>query len=140
MSDSPFIQDDGYTETKFLKAVPGIYSNVRITFRPLTPTDQAVAQEKLTKLTREAGAIKGEPFMAEQIADRLRSWDFVDDKNHPVCESPPITASQVSKLKPALFYRLSSIVFYGSDGGDRDPFSDAHTTPSRQSLETDLKN
>lgn len=140
MSDSPFINDDGYTETKFIKGVFGLYPNVRIEFRPLPLTDQAVEIEKLQKIAREGGAAKSERASAERIASRLKSWQFVNDENEPVCKSPDITAESVAKLKPALFIRLMSIVFYGSDGGDRDPHSDADTKPVGETLEADLKN
>ena len=140
MSDSPFIEDDGYTETKFVKGVFGLYPNVRIEFRPLPPTDQAVEIEKLQKIAREGGAAKSEKASAERIAARLKSWQFVNDENQPVCESPEITAASVAKLKPALFIRLMSIVFYGSDGGDRDPFGEVDLTPTNERLEADLKN
>ena len=140
MSDSPFIEDDGYTETKYLKAVPGLYPAVRVTFRPIPPTDQAVAIERLQKIQREAGAVKSEPEMAEQIARRMRSWEFVDDNNKPVCKSPEVSAEQILKLKTALFTRLMYVVFYASDGGDRDPFTEADTKPTADKVEADLKN
>lgn len=140
MSDSPFIEDDGYTETKFIKGVFGLYPNVRIEFRPLPPTDQAVEIEKLQKIAREGGAAKSEKASAERIAARLKSWQFVDDDNNPVCESPLINAHHVAKLKPALFIRLMSVVFYGSDGGDRDPHNEATSTAPNAELEADLKN
>jgi hypothetical protein len=140
VSDSPFINDDGYTETKFIKGVFGLYPNVRIEFRPLPPTDQAVEIEKLQKIAREGGAAKSEKASAERIAARLKSWQFVNDENKPVCDSPVISAASVAKLKPALFIRLMSVVFYGSDGGDRDPFGESDLSPTNERLEADLKN
>lgn len=141
MTESAFIEDDGYTETKFLKAVANLYPAVRIKFRPIPTTDQAVAIEKLQDVARKLGAKKAEEAMAEQIAKRICLFEIVSDtgKVGPVFE--PITATQLLKAKPPLFARLSSIVFYGTDGGDVDPFdSESTTTPANEQLEADLKN
>lgn len=141
MTESAFIEDDGYTETKFIKAVANLYPAVRIKFRPIPTTDQAVAIEKLQEIARKQGAKKAEEAMAEQIAKRVCLFEIVSDSGKVGPVFQPISASQLLKAKPPLFARLSSIVFYGTDGGDVDPFdSEATTTPANEQLEADLKN
>lgn len=141
MTDSAFIEDDGYTETKFIKAVTNLYPSVRIKFRPIPTTDQAVAIEKLQEIARKQGAKKAEQAMSEQIANRICVFEIVSDSGAVVNTFEPITAEQLIKAKPPLFARLSSVVFYGTDGGDIDPFeSSGNTQPVNDQLESDLKN
>jgi hypothetical protein len=138
---SAFIEDDGYTETKFVKGVFQLYPAVRIKFRPIPTTDQAVAVERLQELARKHGAARAEKEMAEQIAKRTISIEIIGDEGNVIQAIEPVTAAQILKVKPALFVRLNSIVFYGSDGGDPDPTeSESSTEPAETQLEADLKN
>jgi len=141
VTESAFIDDDGYTETKFLKAVANLYPAVRIKFRPIPTTDQAVAIEKLQEIARKHGAKKAEEAMAEQIAKRIVVFEIVSDSGKVTQTFEPMTAPQLLKAKPPLFARLSSMVFYGTDGGDNDPWdSEATTETPNKQLEADLKN
>lgn len=141
MTESAFIDDDGYTETKYLKPVANLYPGVRVKFRPMPTTDQAVAIGRLQDVARKLGAKKAEEAMAEQIAKRICSFEIVSDSGDVVKTFEPMTASQLIKAKPPLFARLSSVVFYGTDGGDIDPFdSEVTTEATNEQLENDLKN
>lgn len=106
------VPNDGYTEQGYIAARPGLHPAVRFRYRPSTQEEWAALQTEI------AGAKKGQgvALNARYIARKLVAWDLKDDKGDLV----PRSATQVARLKPALFEVLYGIVI-GMIPSDRDP-------------------
>lgn len=106
------IPDDGYTESAYVAAMPGVFNAQTIRYRPLTHTERYVIGNALgTKSPAEASKL-----LIATLAKHLKEWD--------VCVADggtlPINAESVAKLKPELAERFYAIVT-GRFGGDQNP-------------------
>lgn len=107
--------DDGYTDKAYIGRIPNLHPAVRITFRPVRPDVRFFINDQL----KGKSTVEGEKMIAQQVADNIVDWNIKQANG----EKAPINAKFVFSLKAPLFRRLSSIVYFGIDGGDPDPES-----------------
>ena len=138
MSVSPFIPDDGYTETAYIAAVPRVHSAAKIKYRPTPIEDRADLLSQIRTATMENDERKVAKMMIAAVASRIVSWEFFDDNGKRIEDGiPAVNADSVRKIRPSLFARLEAIVFYGTDGGDVPPKGGDNNPPD---TEGDQKN
>lgn len=142
MTVSAFISDDGYSETCFLLGRRGMYPHVRFVYRPIPIVDRTAALEELDKIAARPAGNAVDAFIAEKMASRMESWELLGDDGKQEVPAPAITGSILLRAKPALFLRMAAVIFYGSMGGDDDPFegTTASKLTSAAQLESDQKN
>jgi len=90
--------DDGYTEDGVIPECPGLWPEIRFSYRPLTAADFADYAQAAEKLN--TAALK--KLTSERIASKLVTWSIADSRGADV----PITAENVARLKPAVFSAL----------------------------------
>lgn len=95
--DDHFIPlDDGYTESGYIAALPGLHGEVSFTFRPLTHAQRNAINGKIRD--KQSG---GETdLIAAALAKFVKSWSL----------GQPITKAQVAQLRPVLLERMFAIV------------------------------
>lgn len=108
--------DDGYTESAYIAAVPGIHGEHRVRYRPMTHQQRYVIGSGV----RGKSAAESSNLVASAVAGQIVEWDVRDAGG----QLHPITPSGAARLKPMLLERLYAIVS-GSDSGDVDPNSAA---------------
>lgn len=113
---------DGYTEKGYIRAVPGLYGELRFEFRPVLPQSRTVLLREIAKRPDQ----EQEPQVAHVIAKQVVSWD-VTNNGQPV----PITPANVLRLRPSLFQKLWGIVT-NLEPSDLDPKS----TPEEAAAQT----
>ena len=105
-----YIPDDGYTEKAFVAGRPGLHNDFRFEFRPADAPEQADMLDTLDKLSiGQQRRVK-----MEFLSRKIRWWSLKGRTG----EAIPVDVK--IKLKPALFQRISDIV-YGLESGDEDP-------------------
>jgi len=112
MKDSCWIPDDGYTESGYVEAKPGLHGEFRFTYRPLLT-------ETRSRLLRSFDNLKAEEqdlIVAKTLAERVASWSLTKQSG----EAVPVAVDNVRRLKPAIFFRLWSVVL-GTEPSDLDP-------------------
>jgi hypothetical protein len=139
MAVSAFITDDGYTETAYIEERTGIHPAVRIKYRPTPVTDRTQVIDAMRLVTSKNRTRENE-MLADAIVAKLASWDFLNDDGSSMDGVPEPSRANVLKLKPTLYDRLASIVFYGVDGGDTDPQDGTTQDAPADRLEADQKN
>jgi hypothetical protein len=107
-----FVPNDGYTEPGYLAAVPGKYSEMRFTFRPLLAEEKRIMAEQVERMKPAQEVQK----VAGILMTNVKMWDLKDGKGEVV----PISLDTVRRLKPSVFWALWGIVS-GSDASDIDP-------------------
>lgn len=107
-----YVPDDGYTESGFIKAIPGLHGDLRFEFRPFLVEERSRLLRKLENLAQE----KQDAIVAKTFTERLKSWDLKDRKG----EAVKVSLNAARRLKPQLFYRLWAILL-GTDASDVDP-------------------
>jgi hypothetical protein len=103
---------DGYDEPGYIKENPGLHGEFRFRFRPMLVQERTINFNAADKLPPEQQDL----HTAKCVRARLISWEHKDQDGNAV----PISETTILRLKPALFHRLSSIV-YGMSAGDPDP-------------------
>ncbi len=114
--------DDGQTLTRFIKGKDRVHYNCRVTFRPVPPIDQSKVEQRVRELSGRKNRLAAEEVIYQAIADRVLSWEFVDDMGGIVDGAPPPNVENVKKLVTPLQDRLVGIVYTQVEGGDADPF------------------
>lgn len=141
MTVSAFISnDDGYTEVCYLDSLDRMYPAVRFNYRPIRVLDRIQIVDELRELNRKARSQNAESLIANEIASRVTSWEFLNSDGSVIEGSPEPTKSAVLRLKPSLFVRFADVVIYGSDGGDMDPAEDPDCVKDGLSTEDSAKN
>lgn len=100
-NDCAFLHD-GYTRKGFIGAVPGLFPEIRFTFRPMLTQDRSVMTDRLTKAKPEMA----DRISAEAVAARISEWDVTDSRGELV----PISMANVLRLQPSALGRLFAIV------------------------------
>ena len=140
MTVSAFISDDdGYSEEAYIDAIERMHPAVRFKYRPIRVLDRVQIVGELRDLNAKGKAQNAESLIAQEIANRIFSWDFLDSNGSVIDGAPEPTKKSVLRIKPQLFVRLADIVIYGNDAGDLDPALDPDL-PSRESPEDSAKN
>jgi hypothetical protein len=94
--------DDGYTEETAIAESPGLYPQVRLSFRPMTASEHAeYAQAVDTATETEMRQVS-----AAWIARKIVAWDLRDPHGATV----PLTTDNVLRLKVPIFVRLLEVV------------------------------
>lgn len=101
-NDLAFI-DDGYNKDCLIKAVPGLYPDVRFTFRPATGSESEII---MGQTRREQNDDRNTTFMAQVIAKHVLEWDIKNAKGAQV----EITVPNVRKLHPVVFQKVFSSI------------------------------
>lgn len=114
--------DDGQTLTRFIKGKDRVHYNCRVTFRPVPPIDQGKVEQRVRDLSGRKNRQAAEEVIYQAIADRLLSWEFVDDLGSVVEGAPPPNVENVKRLATPLQDRLVGVVYTMVEGGDQDPF------------------
>ena len=111
----PSTINDGYNERGYLRGVPGLHPDIRFTFRPMPVLQRG-------KLMAAASQLNGQDdkiflLQAEKIVKEnyLLEWDIADSRG----EVLPITAENLLKQKPRVFFSIVAIVL-GSEASDVD--------------------
>jgi hypothetical protein len=111
-----YVPNDGYNLPGFVDAREGINEAARFLYRPISADQQASYTATLALLQDTPTNPANFRKRAEIIRGRLVSWDLKDDKGAPLT----ITAAELRKLSPELFWKVYGIVF-GSVPTDIDP-------------------
>ncbi len=122
-----FIPDD-YNETAYIKETPGIHNAVRFTFRPMLSEERTVIFRKVDSISPE----KIDALYVSAMARRIHEWSIKDAAGNPL----PVTAENLRRLKPALFFRLWMIVA-GMEPPDVDP--EAKPAETLAQVDTELQ-
>ena len=107
-----YTPDDGYTEKGYIKEEEGLHRALRFEYRPFLVTVRSRLVQQLDKLSQEKQDVR----VAEELQKRLQSWSLADAEGAEV----PLSLNVIQRLKPALFYKLYSIVL-GTMPSDIDP-------------------
>lgn len=107
-----FVPDDGYTESGFIKAIPGLHGELRFDFRPFLVEERSKLLRELENLAQE----KQDAIVAKTFVERLKNWDLKDRDGNAV----RVSLGAARRLKPQLFYRLWAILL-GTEASDADP-------------------
>lgn len=138
---SPFaVNEDGYNESAFIDGVRGVHGPLRIRFRPTPLIDRSNTIERIRKEAATGEVGKAEKILAVAMTPQLLSWEFLDDLGQPVDGIPAPSLQGLLNLKPQLFNKIASIVFYGDNGGDVDPDTGKKPDAGKDRLEDDQKN
>jgi hypothetical protein len=133
--------DDGQTLTRFIKGKDRVHYNCRVTFRPVPPIDQGKVEQRVRDLSGRKNRQAAEEVIYQAIADRLLSWEFVDDLGSVVEGAPPPNVESVKMLCTPLQDRLVGIVYTMVEGGDQDPFElDHEQTSAAEKQRVESKN
>jgi hypothetical protein len=98
---SPFI-DDGCTRDGRVEGVPGIFVDVRFSYRPATSAD--IAEQVIR--TRDLDDVAWHKLMSEKLAKHIVSWN-IRNKNNEVI---PITPENCGRLINPVFMKLYMII------------------------------
>lgn len=112
MKNLNWVPNDGYTDKGFVKAEAGLHGEFRFTYRPFLVEERGKLLRQVESMPQEKQDAKG----ATELKERLVSWSLVNGKAAAV----PISLDVIRRLKPALFYKLYSIVL-GTMASDLDP-------------------
>lgn len=133
--------DDGMTLTRFIVGVPRIHHACRITFRPAPPTDHSLIARQVDKLSGNGQDKQASDLIYKTIADRMVSWEFLNDDGKPLDGAPELSLENIKKMTGAFQDRLVMIVYIGkNDGGDDDPWvtedskNKSNTTPGLKQI------
>jgi len=140
MSKLPFAMEDGRVYDAYIREEPGIHCACRLRYRPLPMVDRSVKVDELEKIRASGRSREAENGYCAEIAKRIVEWTFLDENGKPIDENVPVSAAIIQKAVPKFFSRLSGIVFYGSDPGDKDPLSNEEPVSAQKQLEADSKN
>lgn len=113
---------DGMSLNGFLKALDDNDTDLRFTYRTLSPLERAEFQERMRGIDTLPAK---ETLGAKLIAGYVKSWDQVYPENWPVKElrgkPVPITADvMIHNVHPSVFTRLYNII-NGASVPDPDP-------------------
>ena len=114
--------DDGQTLTRFIKGKERVHYNCRVTFRPIPPMDQSKVEQRVRDLSQRKNRLAAEELIYASIADRILSWEFLDEMGEVVDGAPDPNVDNVKKLVTPLQDRLVGVVYTQVEGGDPDPF------------------
>jgi hypothetical protein len=103
--------EDGYTEAAYVAAVPGLYDELRFTYRPLLHVERDAVSDQSGK-----SAQNFESVLVAVMQSKLKTWDAMDGKGNPM----PINAATIKRLQPALFDKVYTIIA-GRVPSDPDP-------------------
>ena len=79
MTVSAFISDDdGYSEEAYIDAIERMHPAVRFKYRPIRVLDRVQIVGELRDLNAKGKAQNAESLIAQEIANRIFSWDFLD--------------------------------------------------------------
>lgn len=112
------VTDDGFSQPGFIEGVPGLYPDLRFTFRMMLRTDVADFFDK----TGRVKAGQGEKIAANTMAEHISDWSMIDQDGDPV----PINGANMIRpnnkraLPTRLFNRLLGIIT-GMEPSDIDP-------------------
>ena len=147
------LDDDGYTECRFIRGKRNVYPHARIYFRPATPSVRA----EFADATR----IEGGSEVAKQsniafnnaLASLIVKWEPLDDNGDVIKklvdaqgrehDVPPMNGEHLGKLRSAYHDRLVDIVWNGTDAGDDDKWlrkSNQQPGTPKERLEAKQKN
>lgn len=101
--------DDGYTESASIAAEPGLWQEMRFTFRPMLADEYAAFSDFCGRNTD----VKAKQEIARRLAEKVKDWDLVDSAGKPV----PVTQQNLLRIKPVLLAKLWNIVC-GLQAGD----------------------
>jgi hypothetical protein len=122
---------DGYEHTGYIKAVPGLYDEVRFNYRPMVDEDVQSLGLSLSNLKGKEARTKE----SEAIAGRIISWSVKDPKG----ESVDPTAANIARLTPVLRATILNII-EGSHPNDPDPLEIAKQNTGSERLQEQEKN
>ena len=97
-----YIPNDGYTEDGYIEAEPGMYGELRFSYRPFLVEEQA----KLLASNKKLASDEYERYSASEMAKKIVSWTLLDKAKNIV----PVSAANILRLKPKLKARLENIV------------------------------
>lgn len=102
---------DGYTESGYIAAVPGIHNAVKFSYRPMRHVDLAKLRERLA-----VGPLEGAKAIYGVLRQHVTGWDLKDDSGAVAGRSE----LDFAKLRPQLLDRLYAIVA-GHVPSDQEP-------------------
>lgn len=120
---------DGYTQTAYFREVPGVYSETRVTFRPLGIIQQSQIDRELQDTADDWG--KRQWIAARWITHQVISWSIKKPGGDSVDHRD---INEVLRLRPALFTRIWNVL-NNQDGGDVDPKASAYENHTRAQRE-----
>lgn len=125
--DAAFL-DDGYTEMRYLSAVPGLRPEVFISIRPATVTERRAFSDVSSSHQKDYDqqSLRSAKF----IADHIVSWSLPRDPKDP---------EVLVKLRPAIWEPLFGMV-WGDTVGDPLPGEDAAQPAGAETQQADSKN
>lgn len=112
---SDFI-DDGYTESFYVAAVPGLHGALGGQMRPLVPREVSRAIHHCQQ--HEDNPEQVDLLCARVIAEKLISWDLRDRHGRPIA----ISEANVLRMRASLMNKLWGIVL-GTRASDQDPLA-----------------
>lgn len=107
--------DDGYTEAGYIAEVPGLYDELRFTYRPLLHLERDAVSDQSGKSAKDFEAV-----LVAVMQSKLKAWEALDGKGSPM----PINSATIKRLQPALFDKLYAIIA-GRIPSDVDPKTEA---------------
>lgn len=105
---------DNFTRQGYIEAAEGLHDELRFTYRPMLPEELELVE--LFRAQNGLDVKKTMRRMREEVAERLKSWSEVDEKNDTI----PITVDSLKLLPPKVWEKLWLIVT-GQRSVDHDP-------------------
>jgi hypothetical protein len=103
--------------------------------------DQGKVEQRVRDLSGRKNRQAAEEVIYQAIADRILSWEFLDDLGNVVDGAPPPNVENVKRLATPLQDRLVGIVYTMVEGGDQDPFELEHEQmPASEKQRVESKN
>ena len=107
------VDSDGYTITRYLDGVQGLYGPLRFTYRPVT----AAMRAELNDVIKNQSNAQTFGTFCKALAKQLVDWTATSHDGKDVA----ITKDGVASLHPALSLRLVDVVLWSVSPGDIDP-------------------